>query len=173
MTIKGLISDEESHLFIRKTNDELITLRREAASLEMTKNFDYDGHASYTETFRKEIAGILELGNYEAFAGMIETMIAKVILFPDHVHIEFEWDPSLVNQALPLENTEKQNDLSRIGGEQRKSIMNKNTTEAHSCDGSPFKCPRTAIVLGAIISGALRLRAFCIASGLRIIRLSQ
>jgi uncharacterized protein (UPF0335 family) len=100
MTIKGVLPEEDARPFMAKIIDELTSLRKELASHNATQGFDFDVHAASTEDFRKDVEGILELGNTEAYAGMIDTMVNKVILYPDHVHIEFEWDPTLINKTL-------------------------------------------------------------------------
>jgi site-specific DNA recombinase len=63
MTIKGILPEEDARPFMAKIIDDLASLRKELASHKATQGFDFDGHAASAEEFRKDVEGILELGN--------------------------------------------------------------------------------------------------------------
>lgn len=117
MTMKGLISDDDAKPLLEQAARDLAELRRELASLEMTKDMDFEEHAASAEEFRKDVAGMLELGGPAAYAGMVDTMISKVILYPDKVHIEFEWDPHVTEKGLSQFSSDNPYTLSTYGGE--------------------------------------------------------
>lgn len=107
---------EERPLLDRAAHD-LAGLRCELASLEMTKDMDFDAYAASAEEFRQAVAGMLELGGPAAYAGMVDSMISKVVLYPDKVHIEFEWDPQATERELSQFSNDNSFDLPKVGGE--------------------------------------------------------
>lgn len=117
MVVKGLITDDEARPLLDRAAHDLAGLRCELASLEMTKDMDFDAYAASAEEFRQAVAGMLELGGPAAYAGMVDSMISKVVLYPDKVHIEFEWDPQATERELSQFSNDNSFDLPKVGGE--------------------------------------------------------